>query len=95
MTQATQTTPLKSAVPSAVTSVLLECKVSWEQLHGSGVYCLHPLDVLGLGVCAFSPAGIRFITVPGVGILWAKSMLRPVDILGDIFYFYVPEFNIT
>ncbi len=85
MTQATQTIQLKSAVPSAVTPVSLECKVSWGPPPGSGVCFLRLLDVLALAVYAFSPAGIRFITVPGVGILWAKSMQRLVDIFTFMF----------
>jgi hypothetical protein len=88
MTQATQTIQLKSAVPSAVTSVSLECKVSWEPPPGSGVCSLRLLDALALAVCAFSPAGIRFITVPDVGILWAKSLQRLVDIFTFMFKNY-------
>jgi hypothetical protein len=86
MTQATQTTPLKSDVPNVTMSALPECKVSWGLLPGYGV-CYWPLlGALGLDVCVYSLAGIRFIIAPGAGILWVKSMPKLVDILHSLFF---------
>ncbi len=78
--QATQTIPPKSAVPNVAMFASLECRVSWELLHGSGVYYWRLLGALDLVVYVYSLVEIRFIIVRDADILWVKNMSKLVDI---------------
>jgi len=57
--------------------------------RGYGACYWPPLDALDLDVCVCSPVGIRFIIAPGVGILSARSMLKPVELFRILLGFFV------